>query len=321
MRTKIYLVSIITLLLVLVYACSKDGNSPEMTNESTPKLSIRDAKVFFENTFSQFVSTKNLSRSEGTGEEQTPDLKGLTPLQFTPQWDKAVTSSNECTSCVNVPIVSLEKYYAQDKSSQKIITLAQKMIVLQDNGSEEKISLIVTLLPTDGGNSLRLIDDFIQYGENDGFTGIALYTLLDGALARVELYQQGEVLKSLFVHKEHFDSKDVNEIIGDFEFLKSNSISLYRSGEGGGSGGSGPYPFCTYCGKMLRYCDCTHHNNPTKNYWDCPICFPEQGTCSICYRSLAFCKCEQEVIEKYCQKCGGIRNVVNQKCSSCGSSL
>lgn len=294
MRKRNYLLIISTLLLLVGYACSKENVSSSSINSS--KLTVNDAKTFFETSIQKNVMQKSLSRGMNAEEEDVPEFTGLTPVNFTPKWNDAVVTADENSSSVNVPIATLEKYYVQEEASEKMISLTQKMIVSQEDAGEMTCR-IVTLLPENGKTSESQINSFNLSQENAEYTGLVIYTTLDGAISEIERYEAGKVVETASVCEEHHEGETMNNLLEGYEFFKNDAIAMYSSSEGGG-GSTGPYPFCTYCGKMLRYCDCTHHNNPNKNYWDCPICFPTLTFCSDCKQSTG------TLSGGYCSRCG-----------------
>lgn len=294
MRKRNYLLIIPTLALLIAYACSKENESSSSIDSS--KLTVNDAKTYFEVSIQKSVSQKSLSRSVDVEGEAVSEFTGLTPVNFTPKWNSAVVTADENTSSVNIPIATIEKYYAQEKSSKEMITLAQKMVVSQESTGEMTCQ-IVTLLPENGKSSESQINSFNLFQENTGYSGIVIYTTLEGTVCRIERYEAGNVLESANVCEEHHEGETMNDLLERYDFFKNDAVAMYSSSEGGG-GSTGPYPFCTYCGKMLQYCDCTHHNNPNKNYWDCPICFPTLTMCTSCKQSTG------TLSGGYCSRCG-----------------
>ena len=150
MRKRNYLLIISTLLLLMGYACSKENVSSSSINSS--KLTVNDAKTFFETSIQKNVMQKSLSRGMNAEEEDVPEFTGLTQVNFTPKWNDAVVTADENSSSVNVPIATLEKYYVQEEASEKMISLTQKMIVSQEDAGEMTCR-IVTLLPENGKTS------------------------------------------------------------------------------------------------------------------------------------------------------------------------
>ena len=302
----------------MLCACNEENVSSSSINSS--KLTVNDAKTFFETTNKNNILQKSMSRGINTEEEDIPEFTGLTPVNFTPIWNNAVVTVNEKACFVNIPIVTLEKYHVQGKSSKNMISLAQKMVVSQ-KATGEMICQVVTLLPENGKSSESQINSFNLSQKDTEYSGIVIYTTLGGILTQIERYETGKVIETTRISEENHEGETMNNLLEEYDFFKNDAISMYSSSEGGGGGSTGPYPFCTYCGKMLRYCDCTHHNNPNKSYKDCPICFPNNpkpGTCAICGHLMSNCTCSSDAINKYCQKCGAFRNFVNRKCSVCG---
>lgn len=296
MKNRNYFIIISTILSLIVYACNKENVSSSSINST--KLTVNDAKTFFETSIQKNILQKSLSRGINSEEEENiPEFTGLTPVNFTPKWNNAVVTVNEKSSFVNVPITTLEKYYVQKKSSKDMISLAQKMVISQKT-TGEMICRIMTLLPENGKSSESQINSFNLSQKNTEYSGIVIYTTLDGAITEVEKHEAGKVVETTSVSEEHHEGETMNNLLEGYDFFKNDAVAMYSSSEGGGGGSTEPYPFCTYCGKMLRYCDCTHHNNPNKSMWDCPICFPTLSTCNDCGQKTG------TLSGGYCARCG-----------------
>lgn len=294
MEKRNYLSIILSLFLLIVCACNRENGFSSSVDSS--KLTINDARTYFEASIQKNILRNLLSRSMAVEGEYVVEFTGLTPINFTPKWNSAVVTTDENSSAVNISIVTMEKYYAKEKSSKEMITLAQKMVVSQKM-TGEMMCLIVTLLPEDGKSSENQINSFNLFQKNSGYSGIVIYTTLEGSVDRIERYEVGNVKEFVNVREELHRGKTINDLLKDYDFFKNDVVAMYSSSEGGG-GGTEPYPFCAYCGKMLQYCDCTHHNNPNKDYWDCPICFPTLTMCTWCGQKTG------TLSGGYCARCG-----------------
>lgn len=132
MKNRNCFIIISTLLSLMLCACNEENVSSSSINSS--KLTVNDAKTFFETSIQKNILQKSLSRGINTEEEDIPEFTGLTPVNFTPIWNNAVVTVNEKACFVNIPIVTLEKYHVQGKSSKNMISLRMmqyQCIVLQ----------------------------------------------------------------------------------------------------------------------------------------------------------------------------------------------
>ena len=157
----------------MLCACNEENVSSSSINSS--KLTVNDAKTFFETSIQKNILQKSLSRGINTEEEDIPEFTGLTPVNFTPIWNNAVVTVNEKACFVNIPIVTLEKYHVQGKSSKNMISLAQKMVVSQ-KATGEMICQVVTLLPENGKSSESQINSFNLSQKDTEYSGIVIYT-------------------------------------------------------------------------------------------------------------------------------------------------
>lgn len=106
--------------------------------------------------------------------------KALIPDDFTPEWSKSVSTSYGNVSCLNVPVSSFTGYKARYmQGKERIVNIAQKLVVFKNTDTGEKTQFLLTLLPCYGYVNAHKGEDiaglFMQGGTKSGFSGLALY--------------------------------------------------------------------------------------------------------------------------------------------------
>lgn len=153
---------------VLMATGCDDGFADEPIGEVKNALTVEEAEAYFE----QAMAQEPVTRSAGS--------KALIPDDFTPEWSKSVSTSYGNVSCLNVPVSSFTGYKARYmQGKERIVNIAQKLVVFKNTDTGEKAQFLLTLLPCYGYVNAHKGEDiaglFVQGGTKSGFSGLALY--------------------------------------------------------------------------------------------------------------------------------------------------
>lgn len=215
-------------------------NSPQTTNDKN--FSLQEAKEFFENQMGQYAVTTRAM-------EQVAD-KQMSPGDFTPKWEYAISSSKANLVCYDVPIEAGFRYkamyseYQNGKAIASIVDVCQKLIIVKNHKTGKLGQYILTLIPDKTCNTQQTrqrCDKFINCADKVGFSGIALYSTLYSTLTvRVNTYRNGVKSKGVFLLdnstkekiKERYKLADFQ--VSSLAFLKKKKVSTRSMGEDDG---------------------------------------------------------------------------------------
>ena len=124
---------------VLMATGCDDSLADEPIGEVKNALTVEEAEAYFE----QAMAQEPVTRSAGS--------KALIPDDFTPEWSKSVSTSYGNVSCLNVPVSSFTGYKARYmQGKERIVNIAQKLVVFKNTDTGEKTQFLLTLLPCYG---------------------------------------------------------------------------------------------------------------------------------------------------------------------------
>ena len=224
MKTKL---SVLLLGALLVcFSCSEEKlrSLPSDANEADSALTIEEAKAIFGSQMSEI----SVSRSEE-----------LTPGDFTPLWDKSVSSRDGNISGIDIPILPQYKYRVMRSSMSNgavrayTVDVTQKMTVLKNTETDKTGLFLMSLIPDKSyyeRNRGNLSSHFVSRGEKNGYSGIVIYSLLrTNQPVRIERYVVGEkafemTIPAETVEETQINRKAFNGLMKGMKFAISQSV-------------------------------------------------------------------------------------------------
>ncbi|WP_300700551.1 hypothetical protein [uncultured Alistipes sp.] len=236
MKIVIKLFGIVLLMLV---SCTRDPADTRPRNEAPGALSVEEARRFFEDRAERtFQLTRTGIHPRG--------FRGLNPGEFTPNWEKALSSQYRKLASIDVPIASECRFQAvrsrfrNGEAEIFRVDITQKLVVVKDLATDSLGCYILTLIP-DPYYAARhkktdLCEEFLNAGDKGEFSGVAIYTEpTSGILIRVSRYRNGLKTAGVYVPGPPSERKErirlAKKLIGSVRIGRTVSVSTRSWGE------------------------------------------------------------------------------------------
>lgn len=197
-KLKCFVYSLFVLVVIgIAYSCI-GYNDSEIDIESAESnvISLKEAKAYFGETMQKVP----MERAMGTP-------SSLVPKEFTPIWEKAISSTQDNLSCLNVPIQSGVRYKAKYTANLgatkkgEIVNVYQKLIIVKDIKNQAVGQYLLSLIPDkryEAKFKRAVGEKFISCGEKSGFSGIAIYSIPQfNAIFKVVVYADGKIVRGV----------------------------------------------------------------------------------------------------------------------------
>lgn len=222
---------------LFLYSCQKEEyiESPP-PEEPDVALSVSEARDYFETCIGQSVQTR-------ANEEKK--IRGMTPGDFIPSWDKVTYSDNIHAGGVSVPISTQYRYrvsscnFIGGQSVIHSVEAFQQLLVLKNKNSERMGMYIVTLIPDydySVTNKKNLSSKFVPLEENSDFSGIVLYNRINGEIpVEIAVYEKGNKVDGVSLLDDisnfalRFDK--MKSLLDGFSFQRFTQVSTRMAGE------------------------------------------------------------------------------------------
>lgn len=200
----------LALFALLGWSCQKDQEAltPTAILQSNHAISLDEAKsVVYEQ---MYLSTRTTTL-------QLPFVLGDALLD----WTRAERSQDEHISTIDIPVMGDICYTVIRKNEEGVcynVEASSKLVAVQSFETGELQAYIRTSIPDENyfdfnGDSGKLCDLSLNCGDRGNFSGIELYSTLDGHLVALSKYLSGEVAKQLFLCDESLSVEEKREIV------------------------------------------------------------------------------------------------------------
>ena len=322
--------------LLMCFGCSEQTDiTPKIEKEN--QFSIKQAKEAFVRDYTAAVEAKETTTRAHKHIHYT-----LADTDYTPLWDKAVSSENDHIVSIDVPIYSTAAAFVSNGNGENMRMTTQKLVFIQNKESKETYSYLLTLCPDEecANKYADLNKVFIHAGDKSQFSGVAIYTDLEGGLVAMAQYVLGKEYKYTYVGAvnvaDDIKSAKIESILADYTLYLS-TMPITRGGA--------DYIYENLCADCLLYpchcsdlgigdymcqsCNnfyCTCNPCPKCGSISCTGCETDGGsgdmwetgeTCEYCgydcnHSCNAYCAiCEvlkNECTSHYCSECGQINS-------------
>lgn len=273
----------------IVVSCSKDSNNLSITN-----FNLEEAKAIFVLDYNDVISTKS---------ENSTLYYSIAGGDYTPLWDMAKTNENDYEWSFEVPIISDFQIVLKNNDTGAI-TLADRRLLFVKNKFTLKVSSYV-LTSTISTESKYSNTKYEHLADNSAYTGIVLYSKLDGAFVNLLCFTSGVEVANISTNNttnfndcDHEDCSVHNHSSIIKEVIGNSTFGIIHRGAGGGNYYEG---ICIGCGVYA------------------PGCFCDIRTCSSCGGNYSHCGCDILI----CTECGkfkkaGIYSNIHCECDMMG---
>lgn len=181
-RLQTLCLAVVTLALT---ACQKDVDLISIDKSST--FSPKVAREFFEERQNSLITRGASFVSE------VDNL--LVPYGYTPDWDKAEYFQNEHQETYEIPIVSDRRLFANrvdfnNHYKEYNVAVDQRILITRNTQNGQLWSYVMSVIPDLHCADLGAIKGF-HHACNSNFSGLVLYSSLDGHLIRASRYENG----------------------------------------------------------------------------------------------------------------------------------
>lgn len=281
--------------LLMCFGCSEQTDiTPKIEKEN--QFSIKQAKEVFVRDYTAAVEAKEITTRAHKHIHYT-----LADTDYTPLWDKAVSSENDHIVSIDVPIYSTAAAFVSNGNGENMRMATQKLVFIQNKESKETYSYLLTLCPDEecANKYADLNKVFIHAGDKSQFSGVAIYTDLEGKLVAIDRYQQGVSLKYVYVGNSEVSEEtrrvNVESVMNGYRPYLS-AVPITRGG------------YDTTYEELCMYC--------LQNPCSCPR--EDDGLCWQCRMPIEECEC---VID-FCHECGHYPctcRIEETECPNCGN--
>lgn len=183
------------LLFCSAAGCVNDGRTTDTSASDKNKLTQEEARQYFESFAGRLETRSN--------EEEY----GLFPLgNFTPEWDKAEVSADGRISCIDLPMHK-EYGYAVTRnygtSDAYEVNVSYEFLIVKDRRTGEMANYVHFFIPDRAYAEIFDCDIAELYTNcekrDDDYSGIELYTTLDGFVVAAARYEYGKLTASVFL--------------------------------------------------------------------------------------------------------------------------
>ncbi len=311
--------------LLMCFGCSEQTDiTPKIEKEN--QFSIKQAKEVFVRDCTAAVEAKEMTTRAHKHIHYT-----LADTDYTPLWDKAVSSENDHIVSIDVPIYSTAAAFVSNGNGENMRMATQKLVFIQNKESKETYSYLLTLCPDEecANKYADLNKVFIHAGDKSQFSGVAIYTDLEGKLVAIDRYQQGVSLKYVYVGNSEVSEEtrrvNVESVMNGYRpYLSAAPITR-------GGYDTTYEELCAEC--FSNPCVC-----PNSDYYDnycmwcgswisfgsntCSVCNAELSGCEKCGlpKSACVCNSDNNNFEETCPNCGNHSCICDQACPNCGQT-
>ena len=199
--TYIYTVLCVIAIVISIVNCKDEDLLESGLQTDMKDFSLQEAKNFFQ---TQAHANLTLSRSLDNKRNKT-----VSPGDFVPNWDAAVSSTNNGLACYDIPITPTYHFKAiyvderNGKPSAGKVNVYQKLVIVKDVKSNRMDQYILTLIPSklyDSRNGAQTCNNFINCADKGGFIGVALYSCVYSQVtARISTFKNGVKTRGVFL--------------------------------------------------------------------------------------------------------------------------
>lgn len=193
MKKRFYLiVAGCIIILSLVVACSEDTVNRTRQGGCSDVLSVAEARRYFER---MAVPTR-------AGEEEGALTLGV----YTPDWSQAEISEGGVLYSADVPVQGEYRYYLyrlDEYGKPRFSPIYHKLVVVKECRTGEMASYLRFYVPDPDYAAGRMADDYdrlLNSASKEDFTGLSIYTTLDGYPVSAARYDGGALQEAAFLY-------------------------------------------------------------------------------------------------------------------------
>ncbi len=265
---------VLLLFVIAFIAVTCQRNVLNQVSEADREFQLCEAREFFENRRANLVTRGAMLTSE------KDNL--IVPHEYTPVWGKAEYSESDDYFLYEVPLrtsrplVASRIDFRSRERERYIAPIEQRVVVFQNRITKKVTSYVMSIIPDK--SYVDKTDAYKYLGIVDGFSGLVTYSSLDGDLAMVMEFRDGEHRYSLNMRSAKMTKEDIDRNL----FLTFIGTNIYRVEQTRGDddpmlyvcekcGGTGcemcKDPIivtperCSKCGEFLSQCVCNDNGN------------------------------------------------------------
>lgn len=238
---------VLLLFVIAFIAVTCQRNMLNHVAEADREFQLCEAREFFENRRADLVTRGAMLTSE------KDNL--IVPHEYTPVWGKAEYSENDDYLVYEIPLrtdrplVASRINFRSPERERYNAPIEQRVVVFQNRITKKITSYVMSIIPDK--SSVDKMDAYRYSGIVDGYSGLVTYSSLDGNLAMVMEFRNGEHRYSLNMRSKKMSKEDIDKNL----FLTFIGTSIYRVDQTRGEDDPKQY-VCEKCGgKGCEMCE------------------------------------------------------------------
>lgn len=224
--------------LICVGSCSLDWGE-EVLHENSEGLSIEEAKSYFEDAVMD-ATTRTLKQSAH------PMMWDLG--EIVPDWSKGTSTISFSLLSADVPIESSTYRYRvlqtdKETGKKRNVKCYQKLVIAKNRKTGRMGNYIVYFIATNkySKENRGIISDWFNNDGNMGdFSGVKIYTTLEGRMVRVNKFENGRKMKGIYLGAAATKNEYAQGLLVIMKMMRNMHLQrgittgiVTRSGEGG----------------------------------------------------------------------------------------
>lgn len=212
---------VLLLVVIAFMTVTCQRNVLNQVSEADRDFQLREARKFFENRRADLVTRGAMLTSE------KDNL--IVPHEYTPVWGKAEYSENDDYFVYEIPLrtsrplVASRIDFRSRERERYIAPIEQRVVVFQNSITKKITSYVMSIIPDK--SCVDKTDAYKYLGIVDGFSGLVTYSSLDGDLAVVMEFRDGEHRYSLNMRSAKMTKEDIDRNL----FLTFIGTNIYRA--------------------------------------------------------------------------------------------
>lgn len=208
--------------VVMLCACVKDESRPSASENQFSKLTVDQARAFFETD-----AVGLLTRAEG--EAQTGVFA---PGGVTPDWNSAETSENERVASVDIPVRIDNSFRVARKDTLgnfSEVSAYSKLLVVRSPQTGDMATYMHFFIPDEFYASTcdgDISEMFANSHPRGDYSGVEIYSCMDGSIAAAVRYKEGTPVAQVFMGNRGLSAEvkqgQLRSILRNMYFLRKN---------------------------------------------------------------------------------------------------
>ena len=224
MKKRSYLIAAgCTVVLYALSACSDHAANDTAQAGNPETMSVAEARRYFE----RVAAPTRAGSEEGT----------LTLGTYMPDWSLATVSAGEVLSSTDVPVRGEFRYFRyriDEYGEPRFTPIYHKLVVVKDSRSGVMSSYLRFYVPDPDYAAGRTADDYdrlLNSGSKGDFTGLAVYTSLDGFPVHAVRYAGGACQAEAFLYDKSRTQAENTARLGEMLAAAAGVVRRVRGDE------------------------------------------------------------------------------------------